>query len=100
MQQNNVILSEWLKDKGVSLVGFADLHGVDAAEKQSMPYGVCIAITLNVFPSVSDTPSPAYVTAPFLCRAKSRTGTLSRRCRLKRWPPVPALAGSAVRLCS
>ncbi|HIU68993.1 MAG TPA: epoxyqueuosine reductase [Candidatus Scubalenecus merdavium] len=62
MQQNNLVISEWLKVKGVSLVGFADLHGVDAAEKQNMPYGVCIAIALNVFPSVGDTPSPAYYT--------------------------------------
>lgn len=62
MQENNVILQEWLKEKGVSLIGFADLHEVDVAVRQGMPYGVCIAIALNAFPSVSDMPSPAYYT--------------------------------------
>lgn len=62
MQKNNEILQQWLQEQGVSLIGFADLHGVDAAEKQNMPYGVCIAIALRVFPGTGDMPSAAYYT--------------------------------------
>lgn len=61
MQKNNEILQQWLQEQGVSLIGFADLHGVDAAEKQNMPYGVCLAVcpwTKNICKDSRQTKAP------------------------------------------
>lgn len=60
MRMINQFVSDYLLSEGCSLVGFADLSAVPYAVEQGMPYGVCFAIALQAFPSLTDTPSAAY----------------------------------------
>jgi epoxyqueuosine reductase len=47
MQTLNAELTSFLKDKGVSLIGFADLHEIDSWARDGFPFGISIAIALN-----------------------------------------------------
>lgn len=58
MGYNNYII-DLLKDKHISLLGFADLSEIDRESRQGLPYGICIAIALDIFPSV-DIPTLDY----------------------------------------
>lgn len=59
MNYNNYII-DVLRDMNISLLGFADLSEINSEQRRGFKYGICIAIALDVFPSVSDTPTPAY----------------------------------------
>jgi len=60
MIENNNWIREILADKNVSLIGFADLSEVDADLRYGFKYGISFAITLKVFPSITDQPSLDY----------------------------------------
>lgn len=57
---NNEIISQFLKDMGISLVSFGDISEVDAESRLNLQYGICIAIALKVFPSSNAVPSYEY----------------------------------------
>ena len=57
---NNKWVEEKLMDKNVALIGFADLSTIDADLRYGYKYGISIAITLNVFPSITAQPSIDY----------------------------------------
>lgn len=56
----NDYVKDILKDKNISLLGFADLSDINSEIRQGFPYGICFAIALEHFPSVGDIPSKAY----------------------------------------
>ena len=60
MHENNSWVLELLKDKGLALIGFADLSEIDAEARRGFPYGVSVAMALKVFPSATAEPSRAY----------------------------------------
>lgn len=50
----NSYIIDLLRDKQISLLGFADLSEINSEQRQGLRYGICIAIALNVFPSEGD----------------------------------------------
>lgn len=58
MNYNNYII-DLLSDKQISLLGFADLSEIRSEQRQGLRYGICIAIALDVFPSLG-IPTLAY----------------------------------------
>jgi epoxyqueuosine reductase len=62
MPSLNEELTTFLKSHGASLVGFADLHEIDAEARDNFPYGISIAIALNpkIMSQVKDGPTAAY----------------------------------------
>ena len=54
------MILDLLKNYDLSLVGFADLSDVESDYTKEMKYGICIAVALDVFPSMSDLPDPNY----------------------------------------
>ena len=59
MNYNDFVLN-LLQNKSLSLIGFADLKDIDSDMRNGLRYGICIAIALNVFPSLTDTPTLDY----------------------------------------
>lgn len=57
--ENNRYITDLLKDKSISLLGFADLSGINSEQRQGLGYGICIAVALDVFPN-EDEPTPEY----------------------------------------
>jgi epoxyqueuosine reductase len=47
MKTLNNELTSFLKAKGASLIGFADLHEIDSSARDSFPAGISIAVALN-----------------------------------------------------
>ncbi|MDR1002041.1 MAG: GNAT family N-acetyltransferase [Oscillospiraceae bacterium] len=60
MHENNSFITEFLQDKQAALVGFADLSEIDSEVRQGLPYGICAAIALRVFPPTGSHPSIDY----------------------------------------
>jgi len=56
---NGYWVKDILKDKNLALIGFADLSEIDADLRYGFKYGICIAMVLEVFPSVAE-PSMEY----------------------------------------
>ena len=57
---NNNLIDSFLREQGVSLVGFADLAEVDPAERENLRFGVCFAIALKVFPGMEEPTADYY----------------------------------------
>ena len=49
---NNNLIVTFLREQGVSLVGFADLAEVDPAERENLRFGVCWEAAGYVWPPV------------------------------------------------
>jgi epoxyqueuosine reductase QueG len=60
MVENNNWIKEILKNKNISLIGFADLSSIDTNLCYGFKYGISIAIALKIFPSVTSEPSKEY----------------------------------------
>jgi len=60
MFENNNWIKEILKDRNISLVGFADLSEIELNLRYGFKYGIVIAIALKVFPSITNEPSKEY----------------------------------------
>lgn len=60
MMEYNHWAEEILKDRNLALIGFADLSEIDTKIRYGYQYGICIAIALKVFPSVTNEPSKEY----------------------------------------
>ena len=58
--ENNQWVEELLKDRNIALIGFADLSEIDPEIRYGYRYGICIAIALQVFPSITSEPSREY----------------------------------------
>lgn len=58
--ENNQWVNEILKDRNLALTGFADLSEIDPEIRYGYQYGICIAIALQVFPSITSEPSKEY----------------------------------------
>ena len=56
----NDFISGLLRDKEISMFGFADLGETDCDQRQGLPYGICIAIPLTVFPNVGEPTAEYY----------------------------------------
>jgi len=56
----NDYIADLLRDKGLVLLGFADLRETDPDLREGMDYGICGAMALEVFPAVGDVPTMAY----------------------------------------
>jgi len=56
IEENNRWIEEVLKDKHVVLFGYADLSDIDLALRHNLPYAICIAIRVEVMPSLTDIP--------------------------------------------
>jgi epoxyqueuosine reductase QueG len=57
---NNQWVIDFLHDKDIALVGFADLSEIDSEARQGLLYGICMAIALQVFPATDKRPSIDY----------------------------------------
>ena len=55
--ENNHWVEEILKDRSITLTGFADLSEIDTETRFGYRYGVCIALALQVFPSTTCEPA-------------------------------------------
>ncbi|HOQ07181.1 MAG TPA: hypothetical protein PLP87_05145 [Clostridiales bacterium] len=75
-KENNHWVQEILKDKGIALVGFADLSELDPETRLGYRYGICIAIALRAFPSTTSIPSREYYGAYENVSAKIREASL------------------------
>ena len=55
-------LREYLKNLGASLVGFADLHDIDALSRQNMAYGIAFAIKIkpSIIAGINGGPTEEY----------------------------------------
>ena len=55
-------LSAFLKSRGAGLVGFADLHEIDANARDGFPFGISIAIPLDpkIMSGIKEGPTAAY----------------------------------------
>jgi epoxyqueuosine reductase QueG len=55
-------LTAFLKSHGASLVGFADLHEIDAGARDGLPFGISIAIALDpeIMSAIKEGPTAAY----------------------------------------
>jgi len=60
MIENNNWVKEILKDKNISLIGFANLSNMDNELCYGFKYGISIAIALKIFPSITNEPSKEY----------------------------------------
>lgn len=60
VMENNQWLEEILNDRNIDFIGFADLSEIDPDTRYGYRYGVCIAIALQVFPSITSKPSKEY----------------------------------------
>lgn len=58
--KNNKTIKEFLLDKNIFILGFADLSEVNAESRLNLQYGIVFGIALKIFPSLSDTPSVEY----------------------------------------
>lgn len=58
--ENNQWVEELLKDRNISLIGFADLSEIAPEIRYGYQYGICIAEALQVFPSTTSEPSKEY----------------------------------------
>ena len=56
----NGYITDLLRDKGLLLLGFADLRETDPDLREGMDYGICAAMALEVFPTVGEVPTMAY----------------------------------------
>jgi epoxyqueuosine reductase len=58
----NEELAEYLKSRGASLVGFADLKEINPGSRDGFPYGISIAIALNpqIISEIKQGPTAAY----------------------------------------
>lgn len=60
MESGNTIIQDLLKDKDISLIGFADLSEIDPEVRFGLRYGICLAVALKVFPNVEGAPTYEY----------------------------------------
>jgi len=60
MVDNNNWVKEILKNKNISLIGFADLSDINPNSCYGFKYGISIAIALKIFPSITNEPSKEY----------------------------------------
>lgn len=67
--ENNQWVEEILRDRNISLIGYADLSEIDPHICYGFHYGICIAIALQVFPSTTSKPSKEYYDE---CKAVNR----------------------------
>lgn len=59
MDAYHAFLSDFLSGHQISLWGVADLQELDPMQRQGLPYGICFAIALEVFPNTGNA-SEAY----------------------------------------
>ncbi|MBE6955646.1 MAG: epoxyqueuosine reductase [Ruminococcaceae bacterium] len=57
---HNQFILDVLQNTNIDMVGFADLREVAPEQRHGLPYGICIATALTVFPDMSEVPSQAY----------------------------------------
>ena len=57
---NNRWVEEVLKDRDITLTGFADLSEIDPETRLGYQFGICFAIALRMFPSTTSEPSREY----------------------------------------
>ena len=60
MADYNQWVEKTLEKFNLSLIGFADLSEIDADLRHGFKFGICIALALQNFPSITDEPSKAY----------------------------------------
>ena len=60
MIENNQWVQKILENHNISLIGFADLSEINIELRHGFKYGICIAIALKIFPSITNEPSKAY----------------------------------------
>ena len=60
MDANRAFLSDFLSGHQISLWGVADLQELDPTQRQGLPYGICFAIALEVFPNTGNASESYY----------------------------------------
>ncbi|MDR3227541.1 MAG: hypothetical protein LBT56_07720 [Prevotellaceae bacterium] len=60
MNENNKWIKKTLKNRNIALIGFADLSEIDSNLCYGFKYGISIAISLKIIPSITNEPSKEY----------------------------------------